>query len=106
MFEEQKRDSRVVKGVRERERREQQAIGSGAGFIVSLTRNLQSILRGGEEDGVIYGFKNISLATVCFAKLPLQTSMILAFRESPRSRITRPQCAKAFITYERFSSRK
>lgn len=52
---------------------------SGAGFIPSLTRNLWSILTGEEEGGMSYDFKNIFLATVCFAKLPLQTSMILVF---------------------------
>lgn len=34
-----------------------------------------------------YDFKTISPATACFAELPLQISMILAFRES-RSRGT------------------
>lgn len=30
---------------------------------------------------MVYDFKNISLATVCSAKLPLQTAVILAFGE-------------------------
>lgn len=47
-------------------------------------KNLPSILKGEEEGGVTYDFKNISLATICSAKLPLQTSMILVLRESPR----------------------
>lgn len=50
-----------------------------------LTRKLPSILKGEEEGGMTYDFKNISLATtICSAKLPLQTSMILVLRESPR----------------------
>lgn len=94
----------MPKGVRgrEKEQAQDQAIGSGAGCILSLTRNRRSILRGRGEGGMSYDFKNIPPATACFAKLPLQISVILAFRESPgkgnQSGITGPQCAKALIT--------
>lgn len=75
--------SKVMKGVGVRERGQGQATGSGEGFILSLMRDLWSILRSEKEGGVLSGFRNISPATVCFAKLSLQTSVIPAFRESP-----------------------
>lgn len=95
----QKRDKEIVKGWGAKEELGQ-VTQSGAGFVLCLVRILWSSVRTWRKmTFIIYDFKTISLATVCFAILLLQTPTIPAFIEHQKKWIC-SHCPKAHIVYQ------